>query len=311
MNLTRNSLTRNRSLSSFSVIIVLAFLFLGAQSASASPINLGGVADYVVFGVGGTVQLKSLSEFEVYQSDTVINGNVGMGPYDELTHNIDATINGRFDYDLTDANPGAQTGTITGGIHQLDLSGVAADARAASADAASRAFTQSYATLSENQVIAGNGGLNVIRVTGDVTLKKGLTLQGGASDQFIFQFTTTGTGHVLTLSGMTMTLTGGVLADNIVWNLNGLGGDVVISSGAVVYGNFLAPDRQLVSDHGIVAEGRLIAGGSGTLLSVHSASQVNTPAGTPVPEPSSILLLTLGLASMTPFAWRKAARVRS
>jgi len=124
---------------------------------------------------GGSVIV--VSDFEVYQSATVINGNVGMGPYDQLTHNIDATINGRFDYDLTDSNPGSQTGTITGGIHQIDLSGAAADARAASADAASRAFTQTYSTLAENQVIVGSGGLNVIQVTGDVTLKKGLTLQ--------------------------------------------------------------------------------------------------------------------------------------
>jgi len=90
---------------------------------------------------------------------------------------------------------------------------------------------------------------------------------------------------------MTMTLTGGVLADNIVWNLNGLGGDVVISSGALVYGNFLAPDRQLVSDHGTVAEGRLIAGGSGTLLSVHSGSRVNnTPERRCLSRPPSSFL---------------------
>jgi hypothetical protein len=70
--------------------------------------------------------------------------------------------------------------------------------------------------------------------------------------------------------------------DNIYWDFNGLGGDININAMAVgqtVYGNFLAPDRNITSDHGIVL-GRLIGGGSGTLLSIHSGSEINYPAGT-------------------------------
>src|SRR5438093_3183268 len=104
MDIVRNLLTRKMHLSGFSVIVVLALLFLVAQPASASPISLGQVADYAIYGVGG-VSGGPRSDFEVYQSGTVVNGNVGMGPFSNLTHAIDATINGRFDYDVTDANP--------------------------------------------------------------------------------------------------------------------------------------------------------------------------------------------------------------
>ena len=159
--------------------------------------------------------------------------------------NVDATINGRFDFDLTDSAAQVATQTagsaISGGVHQIDLSGVVKDARNASATAAA-------------------------------------LLTSSGSD-------------VLTLSGMTMILNG-VAADNILWNLTGLGGDVSITSGSVVFGTFLAPERDLVSDHGIVG-GRIIAGGSGSLLNIHSGSQITTPST--VPDGGSTLAL-LGVA---------------
>src|SRR5258705_3061635 len=71
-----------------------------ASSMHADPVDLGGAADYAVLGVGGTPSI--ISDFSVYQSATVIIGNVGMGPYTKLTHGIDCTIDGRFDYDFTD-----------------------------------------------------------------------------------------------------------------------------------------------------------------------------------------------------------------
>lgn len=69
-------------------------------------------------------------------------GNVAEGPYTTLTHGIDATISGRWDYDVTDINPLVAypgSNTPSAGFHQISLSGVAADARAAAA--AGAAFT--------------------------------------------------------------------------------------------------------------------------------------------------------------------------
>ena len=278
--------------------VVAGLSLLLAPSVFATFLNLGSVADYAVAGVGGSVSVQS--EFEIYQSATVINGNVAQGPYTTLTHGIDATVNGRWDYDLTDSNPAASgfTGTVTGGFHQINLAGMAADARAASTTAAAFAPTQTFASLDQFDgvgAIIGGPGLNVIRVTGDSTIKNSLTLQGTATSQFLFQFTSpTTTGHdILSLSGATMNI-GTINPDNIVWNFNGLGGDLNINAmaaGQKVYGNFLAPERNILSDHGIV-EGRLIGGGSGQELSIHSGSEITQPPTGPppvIPEPTTML----------------------
>jgi choice-of-anchor A domain-containing protein len=274
-------------------VMATGLIFGLAPSIFAGPINLGSAADYTVVGVGGSASVQS--EFEIYQSDTVINGNVAEGPYTTLTHEIDATVNGRWDYDLTDVNPLVAypgSNTPSGGFHQIDLSGVSADARAASTAAAAFAPTQTFASLDAFDgvgSIVGNGGLNVIRITGDSALKISLTLQGTAADSWIFQFTSSGK-DVLKLSGMTMNI-GAINPDNIYWNFDDLGGDITINAmdtDQIVYGNFLAPDRNLTGDHAIV-DGRLIAGGSGTLLSIHSSSQV-------IPEPGTTLLLVIGTA---------------
>ena len=296
----------DRRLQSLCLAILGMCLGVGlVPSLSADVINLGGVANYAVVGVGGSVNITS--DYRIYQSDTVIDGNVAEGPYTKLGHGIDSTVHGRWDYDLTDADPSADgyTGEVTGGFHQIDLSGVAADARAAANQAFGYAATQTFASLTNGQTIVGNGGLNVIRVTGSSAISGGgstFRLQGTASDVFIFQFTTANSGHILTLSGTTMNITG-VNPGNIYWAFNGLGGDLVISSGATVYGNFLAPDRQIVVDHGNVT-GRLIGGGSGRLLNIHSSSHIT------IPEPSTVVSLIIGLATLAIVLGRAALRRR-
>ena len=283
--------------------LVAAGLFLFPPVARADifglPFSLGGAANYVVLGLGGTSSFQA--EFEVYQSGTNVYGNVGVGAYTQVTHAVDAHIHGRWDYDPT------VTGTnlflnhpyidnIDGGAFQMSMAGIVADARNASNQYAGLAPTQTFTTLNSGQVIVGNGGLNVIRVTGDVSLSGGsssLTLQGGPNDSFVFQLTAQDASsvHTLNLSGVTMHITG-VSASQILWNMNGLGGGITITSGATVYGTFLAPDRSILGDHANL-DGRLIGGGGpdahSNSMSVHSTSMI-------VPEPASLVLTGFGLA---------------
>ena len=276
--------------------VVMLLSVIQVHSASAGVVNLGGAANYVVLGLGGSVTVQS--DFEVYQSGTVINGNVGMGPFSVWTHGIDATINGRLDCDLTDPAP-TVTGVISGGVHRLAMASIVSDARNASTLAASFAPTQTFSTLISGQTILGSGGLNVIRVTGDIGLSGGsstLNLVGGPLDRFLFQIVAADapSAHTLTLSGTHVNLSGGLTAGNILWNMNGTGGGIVISSGANVPGIFLAPDRGILVDHGTIL-GAVIGGGGtdshSNSVSVHSSSQI-----TAIPAPGAVGLATgLGL----------------
>lgn len=281
-------------------------LFLAVAPAGfASVVNLGSAANYAVVGVGGSVAIES--DFEIYQSATVINGNVAEGPYTALTHGIDATVNGRWDYDTTDTLPTLGSGgSVSGGFHQLNLSGVSADAMAASAAAAALPFTASRSTLSDGDVINLNPGLNVIRVLNSVAISGGgtkLTINGAANSSVVFQLVSSGQGVDLTLSGTTMILNG-IAAGNIVWNLNGFSSqknDVTLTSGATLAGIFLAPQRNVIIDHGNIT-GEVIGGGENIQpgLSIHSGSTIT---GVPVPEPATfmagvLLLLPLGASTL-------------
>ena len=298
-----------------SSLILLMGLFAGVFSSPAradvTGVGLGAADNFAVLDIGGSSS-SSTSLFSVYQSATVINGNVGEGPFSTWGHGIDATINGTLYYDTTDTAP-IVTGTITGGLVQQSMNTIVNDAINASTAAAALTPTQTFATLTSGQTIVGNGGLNVIRVTGDVGLSGGsttLNLQGGASDQFVFQFTASDATsvHELTLSGVTMTLTGAISPDNIVWDLNGVGGNVVISSGAQVYGTFLAPDRGITVDQGII-QGQVIGGGGpdshSNYVTVHSSSQISVPT---VPEPSFLAFLILGFISIVLVVRKRTAQ---
>jgi len=284
---------------------VLAFFSIANSTHAGLPYSLGQAGSYAVLGLGGISSAHG--QIEVYQSATIVNGNVGAGPYADWTHGIDATINGRIDYDLTDSAP-TVTGTVSGGLHQISMTGPVTDARNASTLYAALSPTLTLGGIADNAVLVGNGGLNVIRITNEMTLKTTLTLQGSAANSWVFQLTAADapSAHDLTLSGLDMFLTGGVTANNILWDLNGLGGGVQITSGSIVYGTFLAPDRQIEVDNATVT-GAVMGGGGyqdshSNLVSVHSSSTINFA---PIPEPSSLALLTLGILG---FAGRRARR---
>jgi hypothetical protein len=290
-----------------------------APSSFGSIINLGSAANYGVVGVGGSVQVQS--DFEIYQSATVINGNVAEGPYTSLTHGIDATVHGRWDYDTSDSAPTLGSGgSVSGGFHQMGISGVSADAIAASAAAAALAPTATRSTLNNGDVINLNSGLNVIRVLNSVQISGGgttLTLNGAANSSVVFQLVSSGQGVDLTLSGTTMILNG-ITAGNIVWDLNGFSSqknDVTISSGATVYGIFLAPQRNVIIDHGDIT-GEILGGGlnSDPGVSIHSGSTVTMPPPA-VPEPTTffagaLLLVPFGAGTIRILRRKTAAPSR-
>src|SRR5881394_2104563 len=102
-------------------------------------------------------------------------------------------------------------------------------------------------------------------------------------------------------TGVHINLLGGLSAGNVVWNMNGIGGGIVISSGAVVPGIFLAPDRGITVDHGNV-DGKIIGGGGAeshsNYVSIHSSSQVSDISQVPLPTAAVSGGLGLGVLAL-------------
>jgi choice-of-anchor A domain-containing protein len=158
--------------------------------------------------------------------------------------------------------------------------------------------------VSNNFTITGNGGLNVIDL-GTLKLHGGgvLTLQGNASDYFVFNIT----GDYSQSGPSSVALSGGLTAKNVLWNFIGTGSGAGIATGksGVAYGTFLSPDRSFsITDTtlfgSIIAQGDLKIGSEALVIQ-------------PVPEvtPSSVIFGFLGLVVAVSSRRALSGRVRA
>jgi choice-of-anchor A domain-containing protein len=137
------------------------------------------------------------------------------------------------------------------------------------------------------------GCTNVIDLT-SLRLGNGqvLTLNGGASDQFIINIS-----DEFTLNSGRILLTGGLTAADVVFNVTSSGNAVSASGGlnneSIVTGILLAPNSGIAFAPGLI-NGELIAGGS-TVHLVSGASTTEAVVISAVPELSTYLLLGSGL----------------
>jgi choice-of-anchor A domain-containing protein len=175
-------------------------------------------------------------------------------------------------------------------VGSRDLSQAITDAMAANQAAAALTATQMFGTLdiTNAQTITGNGGLNVIDLNSLKLHGSGtLTLSGSASDFFVFNIT----GSYSQSGPSSVLLSGGVLAQNVLWNFIGSGQGAQIATGmnGVAQGTFLSPFRDFsITDTTLF--GSVIADGD---LKIGSQALVIQP----VPEvtPASVLIGFLGL----------------
>jgi len=222
----------------------------------------------------GSPNLASAATYAILASSTVtntgssiVNGNLGLYPGTSVTGFPPGVVS--FPYVEHIADAAADQARI--------------DATAAYNDLSTRSAIAISSTLDGQTLSAGvykesSGTFNLAQ-SGNGTL----TLNGSATDLFIFQCSstlTTGAGGIPTI-----TLTGGALASNVYWVV-GSSATInvgVTSAGATFVGTIIA-QASITDTQGGIVTGRLLAGIGAGAVTLSAATTINLPAGSvPVP----------------------------
>jgi len=300
------------------------FIFgaLWVPQARADGFTLGDAANFAVLYEGnGNNQLST--------TNVTINGNIGIGDPSGVTTaflsasgGLGATINGNVFYagavsPRNSINNTTFTGTVAGGNTnvQTDLNTL----NKLSSDLGAEAGTNTAIALS------GSGGTQTIHATSGILTKD-------ASGNIVFNLTSVafnnnntlvidgdGLGHnvVFNISsnaqfGGAIVLTGGLTADNVLFNFTG-GSNLTGGSTASLNNNgqgfltgiFLDPNGAMSVVHTNL-NGRIF-GGDSSNLQIVSGDTINSPAS--APEPSSLALLATGMFGLIGFARRRKVQL--
>ena len=241
---------------------------MGSASADYISNELGAAGSWAVLEIG--------TDGSVTMTGGSVVGNVGVaGGTFTFT---DGTITGNAEVG-SGVIVTKTGGSVTGGIERgVNLSSDVSVAKSASAAFAALSTTQS---VSGNQIsgtttinAANPGGRNVIDLSGITLTGQVLTLNATAGSEFVLNDS-----GAMTLTSGEVVLTGGLTANDVVFNDTGTGG--VTMTGGALNGIILAPDSSVTVTSGLV-NGEIIGGDSITLTS----GQV---VDTPVPAPAPVL----------------------
>src|SRR5262245_15687515 len=239
---------------------------------STSPVDLGAAGDFAVLGLRRT----SIDN----DNNSVITGDVGVSQRGSLRNQRDASIVGNVEVVNRSQYSGrGAVGSVT--VNAAHLSQADNDALEASLVAGALAPTQTFRRIDRATTLAGNGGLNVISVRGDITAS--VVLSGTADDIFIINVR----GDLRLRLNESVTLNG-VTADHVIFNFTSRFSNVSAGVG-VINGTILAP-RGSVDLHGTTVNGEVIAG---DWIDFHRNTHVNQASfdggdngGPPPPPPT-------------------------
>jgi hypothetical protein len=185
-------------------------------------------------GIDGYYALIDLGPTDLVWNGA-ITGNVlvGQGLKVSRSGGNNGTASGSVQYDPTirsrdDLESPIKALPVPAGVTSAALTA----AQNVSRYAASLPASQTFGNINNSQVIAGNGGLNVVNVANVLNGK--LTLSGTSSDIFVINVSGRMETH------QPMTLSGGVLPAHVLFNLTGRSGNLLNSAGNVLYGTYLA-----------------------------------------------------------------------
>ncbi len=205
------------------------------------PVNLGTAGNYVILAKSAISNVPT----------SAITGDLGISP-------AAATFITGFALTLPAASPFATSAQVTGNIYApgyaaptaTNLTTAIGDMETAYTDAAGR-VTPDFTELASGDI----GGLTLpaglYKWSNTVTIPSNVTLNGGATDVWIFQIA----GGITQASATSVTLTGGALAKNVFWQVFGV---VSIGTGAHMEGIVLS-QTSITLATGASANGRLLA----------------------------------------------------
>lgn len=221
-----------------------------------------GLLKYGVFGMGGKMS---------FTSDT-INGDVGIASGGSLANNAPSTINGNVnEYSSGQiTGPGTVAGQII--VNPEKVQNQYNAAVQVAHDAATLTVNDgTYPGITNTTTITGSSGLNVVAITGDISLSGSETLTlSGPSDAY---FVVNASGNLRISGTSSLVLSGGVTNDHVLWNFTASGANIQPDAHDVVNGVVLAasPNANLQLDG--TYYGTVIGAGA---ISINSGAIVNS-----------------------------------
>jgi len=271
------------------LIVVLASV---ASANADDPFGLGDA------GVQNFAVLNLSDQFILNGNGGAVNGNVGVSSADGGSYNITspANINGQL---ITNSGvTGTSAGVpITGGtsVNNTLINSAVTNAHTASVTNGGLAATTSVAggQITGDTTITGHAGQNVVNLTNVNTNGNKITLNAPAGSTFVIN----DSGDFV-LKHTQIDLTGGLTANDVLYNITDASGNVFLTGGGVndtQLNGILLADGNDVHLAPITLNGEVI----GNQINLSSGTQVNDPytvRAPVVPEPSSVVPMVMGIA---------------